>query len=297
MSKKPANFVTQIDTALGQKLKKDLAARDFELSAPPYTLFAAKKKGISCTLYESGKLVVQGKDKDEFIEFYLEPEVLKTFDYTHKETAIINHTHIGIDESGKGDFFGPLCIAGVYADKAGVEKLLELGVQDSKRMNDRAIEKMARQIRDHFDHHSVRINPAKYNELYEKFGNLNHLLAWGHSAAIEALVQSTGCKSVIIDQFANERVVLNAIERKGLQIDLTQRHRGEEDPVVAAASILARDLFVSSLTKLEKEFDCELPKGASAKTKQAAKAFVRRHGAASLPQVAKMHFKTAREIL
>lgn len=178
----PNIFVTKFNLELTAKLKSDLTAQGFEFSTPPYTIFSAKKKGISCTLYQSGKLTVQGKEMGHFLEFYLEPEILGSFAYTYKEESAdsVDATpHIGVDESGKGDFFGPLCIAAVYADNEGIKRLLKLGVKDSKVLSEKTILKIAREIREQFLCHIVRINPLKYNELYTKFGNLNHLLAWG----------------------------------------------------------------------------------------------------------------------
>lgn len=285
-------FVTKIDPALSEKLRNDLVDQGFTLSTPQYTIFAAKKKGISCTLYTSGKLMVQGKDKKEFIEFYLEPEILKDLSFSHPETLIDQTPRIGIDEAGKGDFFGPLCIAGVYASEENIKKLLDMGVRDSKRMGDKAIIALASEIRSLCPHSVVKLFPQKYNELYNKFRNLNHLLAWAHATAIEELVQATQCKTVIIDQFASEHVVENALKKKNLDVSLTQRHYGEEDPVVAAASLLARSAFVEGIDSLGKMVDCILPKGASSQVIQVGKTVVSRHGAPILEKVGKLHFKT-----
>lgn len=292
------SFVATIDLQLAKKLYSDLSEQGFDMAANvPYTLFSAKKKGISCTLYESGKLVVQGKEKEEFIEFYLEPQILQTFAYTHGSALLDTTRRIGIDESGKGDFFGPLCIAGVCAGDREILRLKELGVRDSKSMTDSAILSLAKAIRSEFTHHVVKINPEKYNELYGRFHNLNRLLAWGHATAIETLAKKTGCDNVIIDQFASEHVVIDALKRKELQVTLTQRHRGEEDLVVAAASILAREAFVYGLKHLSEECAIELPKGASQKTVSAGREFAKRYGREQLPRVAKMHFKTLDEIV
>ena len=113
MSSSPC-FTAKIDPGLSNKIEKDLIEQGFEISRPPHTLFSAKKEGISCTLYQSGSLTVQGKDKGAFIEFYLEPEVLKTFQFSHPEAHLDLRAHIGLDEAGKGDFFGPLCIGAVF---------------------------------------------------------------------------------------------------------------------------------------------------------------------------------------
>ena len=289
-------YVVKIDLSLSAKLEADLQNQGFTLSQPPHTVFQAKKKGISCTLYTSGKLTVQGKDSAELIEFYLEP-LIGDFSYTHPHAETDMHARIGIDEAGKGDFFGPLVIAGVYADEAGIKKLIEMGATDSKRINDKVIGKLAPQIMKTFDHSIVRLNPKKYNELYQSFGNLNRLLAWGHATAIEELHKKTGCKHVLIDQFASESVVETALQRKKLDLSLTQRHKGEEDPVVAAASILARHAFVHGLDKLGQEIDFNLPKGASHLVIKAGKRLVTAHGPQILGDVAKLHFKTKQEIL
>lgn len=292
-------FVASIDPELAPKMMKDLIAQGFELTKPAYTAFSARKKGINCTLYLSGKLTVQGSEMSTFIEFYLEPQILKAFTYTysHVDDTLNKTGRIGIDESGKGDFFGPLCVAGVFAEGEAITELKSMGVRDSKTLSETAILKIGNNIRKHFAHQIVKINPAKYNELIAQFHNLNRLLAWGHATAIEQLVEKTSCRKVIIDQFADEHVVITALKRKKLEIDLTQRHRGEEDLVVAAASILARQEFVESLKKMEKEFSQEFPKGASSKTISAGKAFVDKHGAKNLGLVGKLHFKTIHSIL
>jgi ribonuclease HIII len=290
-------FVATIDLSLASKLQADLAEQGFEMTKPPYTLFSALKKGVSCTLYTSGKLTVQGKDKDDFIAFYLEPEILKSVAYTYPEVNIDMTAHIGVDEAGKGDFFGPLCIAGVQADEEGIKKLLAMGVKDSKKMTDKTIMALASKIRLAVPFTVIRIFPTKYNELYVGFKNLNRLLAWGHASAISDLVEKTGCKEALIDQFANESLVENALKKKNVVINLKQRPRAEEDPVVAAASILARAAFVDGIDLLSKEAGLELPKGASSKVIEAGRKLVEKYGKDGLGKFAKLHFKTYNDIL
>lgn len=289
-------FVVTIDLKLASKIKQELAEQGFEISQPQHTLFQAQKPGINCKLYTSGKLTVQGKQKDEWIEFYLEP-LIGNFSFTHRHTDVDLTPRIGIDEAGKGDFFGPLVIGGLYADEAGIQKLIKMGVNDSKRMHDRAIAKMAEKLEKEFAFSIVVINPNKYNELYQSFNNLNRLLAWGHATAIEDLHKQTHCHKALIDQFANESVVELALKKKKLTIDLEQRTKGEEDPVVAAASIIARNGFVRGIERLSRHFDMELPKGASAQVIRAGKKLVARDGPAVLGQVGKLHFKTKQDIL
>ena len=130
---KSSTFTAKISPERIAKLQADLEEQGFAFSTPVHTVFSAKKKGVVCTLYESGSLVVQGKEMDEFIEFYLEPEILNEFKHSHPSVGLDLTPHIGLDEAGKGDFFGPLCIGGVYADSEGIRKLQEMGVKDSKR--------------------------------------------------------------------------------------------------------------------------------------------------------------------
>lgn len=291
-------FVTTLDKAVIEKLKTGLIDQGFEFSTPPYSLFAAKKKGISLTLYTSLKLTVQGKEMASFIEYFLEPEILGAFPFSHPVASkdLDLTARIGVDEAGKGDFFGPLCIASVFAQGSDIEKMANLGVKDSKNLSDTQIAKLAAEIQKSFAHEIVRIGPAKYNEMYQNFGNLNSLLAWGHATAIEKLHIRTNCKTVVIDKFAHETVVIRATQRKKLDIDLTQKVRAEEDLVVAAASILARHAFVDGIKKLSEACGFELPKGASDKVIAAGKKLVEKFGEEALAKYAKIHFKTTEVI-
>lgn len=293
----PSPFTTTLDMQLSDQLLQELKRRECEITTPQYTRFSAKKKGLTCTLYESGKLVIQGKESAEFVEFYLEPEILHSFTFNHPNANIDLTPRIGIDESGKGDFFGPLCIAGVYVTDDQFPMLQKIGVKDSKNLTDPAIRKIANEIKRTCLYHIVRINPLKYNQIYEDFKNLNSLLAWGHATAIEQLVEQSGCRQVIIDQFANEWVVINALKRKKLEIKLTQRHRAEEDLPVAAASILARQAFLEGLDRLSEEVGVTLPKGASQAVKTAGREVLRRWGETRLKEVCKKHFKTFDAVL
>ncbi|MDF2577925.1 MAG: ribonuclease [Chlamydiales bacterium] len=290
-------FVTKLDVSHASDLQKLLSDHNFEFNSVPYSLVSGKKKGISCTLYESGKLVVQGKEAQQFIEFYLEPQILKEFNFTYKELTVDQTPHIGIDEAGKGDVFGPLCIAGVYAEGAGSLKLLDMGVKDSKHLSDQKVLLLSQKIRENYPHHVIILFPRKYNELYPKFPNLNHMLGWGHASVAEQLIQKTGCNNVTIDQFASEYVVENALKRKKMQVQLTQRHRAEEDIVVAAASILARAAFLEGLKQLGDRLGYPLPKGAASITIDFGKKAVEQYGPAILTDIAKTHFKTVKQIL
>lgn len=285
-------YVTTVDPKRAKELLNILIQKGLESSTPPHTLFCAKKKGLSVTFYQSGKLVIQGKETSEFVEFFLEPEFLQTFTLKGVDPNIDRHARIGVDESGKGDFFGPLAVAAVFCGPDQIDALLELGVADSKTLSDQKIIKIAPKIRSLLPHHIVLLNPETYNRLYEQFNNLNHLLAWGHATAIEKVVQQTKCSTVLIDQFASDWVVKNQLKKKSLTLDVTQRPKAESDPVVAAASILARYTFVMSLKKLGDELGIPLAKGASAKVLSTGRKIIAKFGPAALDKLCKKHFST-----
>ena len=203
---------------------------------------------------------------------------------------------IGTDESGKGDYFGPLVIAAVYAGPEEKQMLRRLGADDSKKLKDLKIAVMAQEIKKLCRHEMVVVANPRYNEIYSKIGNLNKLLAWGHARAIENILADTDCGLALSDQFGNPALIQNALMEKGRNIHLEQRHRAEENVVVAAASILARNEFVERMKELEERYSMSFPKGASGMTVAAAREFVGRYGREALCNVAKLHFKITPEI-
>src|SRR5215470_2043770 len=204
---------------------------------------------------------------------------------------------IGIDESGKGDYFGPLVIAGVYVSSEQESSLRAAGVRDSKTITDKKAAILAEQIRTLCPFTVVAIGPERYNSLHASFKNLNKLLAWGHARAIENLLEKITCTRVVADQFGDERFLKNALMAKGREVTLIQKPRAEEETAVAAASILARAEFLRRLQDLSTRYGVALPKGASDVVITAGKEFVRRHGAEALGQVAKLHFRTTVSVL
>ena len=294
----------KLTNAQAAALQAYLQKSSFEFRAVPYARFAGAKDKLNVVFYESGKLVVQGKGTQEFVEFVLEPEILKEVKLGYEE--VLNPdlllARFGVDESGKGDFFGPLCIAGVYVNESVVKAWKDSGIRDSKNISsDKKIAHFAELIRDTPGCVTsvVPVGNESYNRLYTKMRSVNTLLAWGHARVIENLMlQKHRMKPApvraISDQFAASKdVVAKSLMSLGREIELVQRHKAEEDVAVAAASILARHEFVTRLAALEKQFGMKLPKGASAAVDAAAKEFIVRHGVENLPQVAKMHFRTA----
>lgn len=204
---------------------------------------------------------------------------------------------IGSDESGKGDFFGPLVVAAFFMPEGEEAVLRELGVKDSKRTSDARCREIAATLKKGYIHSVVTVGPEKYNELYEKLRNLNRILAWAHARAIENILERVPAGKAVTDQFGDEKFVLNALLKKGRSIELVQMPRAEEDAAVAAASILARAEFLTRLHFLSKDVGAELPKGASALVEEAAVKLVRAKGPGILERVAKTHFKTTTRVL
>jgi ribonuclease HIII len=204
---------------------------------------------------------------------------------------------IGIDESGKGDYFGPLVIAAVFVDATTQDELALMQVRDSKKISDGRILEMAQDIKTICPHSVITIGPHKYNELYAKIRNLNRLLAWGHAKALETLLERVSCERAIADQFGDERLILNALQEKGRKIVLEQRTKAESDIAVAAASILARAEFLVRLKRLSGEIGTTLPKGASPAVELTGKMVVKKYGQERLGTVAKLHFKTTKAVL
>src|SRR3982074_2668368 len=131
------SYTHALTTDQAVKLRSLLSELGFEFSPKPYTLFFAQKNKLSVAVYEKGpKILLQGKGVEEFVQFELEPKILgeAKLGYEEVHSPEMFEAHFGIDESGKGDFFGPLVIAGVYADHGIARKLIDSGVQDSKRI-------------------------------------------------------------------------------------------------------------------------------------------------------------------
>lgn len=205
--------------------------------------------------------------------------------------------HVGTDESGKGDYFGPIVIAGVFLPEGQEEVLGEFGVKDSKRTSDNRSRELAEVIKRGYVYSVVSIGPERYNELYLKLRNLNRILAWGHSRVIENILEKVDCRLAITDQFGDKAFVLNALMKKGKRIELIQKPKAEEDMAVAAASLLARAEFLKRLHFLSQEVGLDLPKGASTLVEEAALKLAKLHGPQILEKVAKTHFKTTQRVL
>ena len=298
------SYTCKLDDEQAALLEAHLVERGYEMREVPHTRFAGHRDKLNVNFYNSGKLLVQGKGTREFVEFVLEPEILKEarLGYEAEIDPDFIRPRLGVDESGKGDFFGPLVIAGVYVNESVVRHWQEKGIKDSKRVtSDKRIGELAKVIRSTPGciWTVVPIGPETYNRMHKKMRTVNQMLAWGPARVIENLMERKAemvppPERAISDQFARSKsTVANALMELGRRIELIQRHKAEEDLAVAGASILARDVFVRKMAELSEKVGKTLPKGGGAPVDVAAKELLAEQGEAILGEVAKVHFRNA----
>ncbi len=300
---KKTSYTFALSPGQQEQLVALLRTGNYRPRETPYTIISVEGPDCNIALYTSGKCVIQGQGAEDWVTYTLEPNVLleARLGYESVHTPEIFQPHIGVDESGKGDFFGPLVIAAAYVDEEIVPAFQKLNVRDSKAItSDKKAEELADAIADVLGDRFalVTIGPRSYNRLYTKMRSVNRMLAWGHARAIEDLLAKTpNATRAISDQFGPTRQIERALMKKGRTIKLEQRPRAESDPAVAAASILARAGFLRALRDIQKKFGIVIPKGASPQVRQAAQTIVTKAGPTALLDIAKCHFKTADDVL
>ncbi len=301
-------YTATLTAEQADRLERHVRAGSYLLREVPYARFSGVRKEYNVTFYLSGKLVVQGKGTRDFVEFILEPEILQkvALGYEQVLDPTLMDPRIGVDESGKGDFFGPLCIAGVYVNAKILGAWSDAGIKDSKSVSsDVQIGRLAKIIRSTLGcvYDVVVIGNEAYNRMHSRYGSVNTVLAWGHARVIENLMEQSPLMvplpvRAISDQFASSKTTVErALMEKGRTLELVQRHKAESDMAVAAASILARDEYVTRMERLEREYEVPLPKGAAKGVEVAGRTAMAKHGAEVLPKIAKMHFRTAYRVL
>lgn len=286
-----------------ETLRSCLEREGFEFVTKDYAIFSGKKGKLNVTVYEKGpKVLVQGKETEDFVRFTLEPEVLGEARLGYEEVwnAEMFEPHFGVDESGKGDFFGPLVIAGVYTDANSTRRLLDEGIMDSKRVSSaKRIREMSDVIRREVGqaYKVIRWAPANYNERYEREGNVNKILARGHARVIQDLKRRfASCGRVLCDKFTRSNLIAKELGVLGVNLKLEERTKAESDLAVAAASILARESFLDWMEKVSERSGIPVPLGAGAESTDAAGEFVRRFGRERLTDFVKIHFKNSERI-
>jgi ribonuclease HIII len=293
-----------------QRLREELVKNAYAIKTAPGAEWIAElgDTKVVCPDSSKGQVKVYGSQRTIFQQNYA-PYIIQDSDGKQASTPEVpislttvpqptGLARIGLDESGKGDYFGPLVIGGVHVDEQTELTLIQMGVRDSKKISDSRIQELAQAIKQLCPHSVVHIGPKRYNELYDDIGNLNELLAWGHARALENVLGSANCNLAVADQFGSESFLLNALLKKGKQIKLEQRPKGEQDTAVAAASILARAEFLQSMDRLSRRAGKKLPRGSSDPLIiPTGREIVGRGGKAALAEFAKLHFKTTQAII
>ncbi|MDC3415717.1 ribonuclease HIII [Aquibacillus salsiterrae] len=294
-----------------EKIKKlkDYYCDDLRAS-PPGAIFAAKTKNATITAYQSGKVLFQGRSPEvEANKWGSTTEPSKNRDSKSLKQKKINEhsfappsslftsSHIGSDEAGTGDYFGPITVAAAYITKDQIPLLKELGVKDSKHLTDEMIKSIAIElVRMEIAYSLVVLHNEKYNELQRKGWSQGKMKTMLHHHAINKLlkkVEPTKPDGILIDQFSQPNVYLNHLksEKAKLQDHVFFMTKAESYSIaVAAGSIIARASFVKQMDKLANTAGVPIPKGASQKVDQAAAVLIRKHGRESLEQYAKVHF-------
>ena len=298
-----STYTLKLDDGQMERLRSILCARGWESFDVAYARYAFKGRDCNVTAYESGKLVVAGKGTEEFVTMTLEPEVTKAprLGYDPVLHPDWFELHAGLDESGKGDLFGPVVAATVIADRSAIEGWIQAGVKDSKKIADTQIVKLDKLIR---GTHGVAVatclcGMAKYNTIMARpHANLNRLLAWQHATALAQALTVKQAPRGLLDQFSKEPLVQRELVKMGIRdFDLQMRTKAEEDPVVAAASVIARAEYVRQIHSLSRQFGAPLQKGAGALVKEQAALIIERFGARLLGNFAKLHFRTSYEVV
>ena len=286
-------YSNKFEKSVEGKLKSFLESDGATISAQQNAIWRARTSNYSAIFYNTGKFLIQGSDVTQIakkVETFLGITSVPTKDNNVSSSMPLKH--IGSDESGKGDFFGPLVIAAVLVDESNIEILQKAGIKDCKQVNDKNINKLAAVIKNNSVFSVITINPTKYNELYAKLKNLNLLLAWGHARAIENILEKKECDYALSDKFGDESLIQNALLKRGKKIHLEQRCKAESDIAVAAASIIARAHFLSGLSELSVKYGIDIPKGASEKVFNAAKLISDKYSKDELKNAVNTHFKT-----
>ncbi|MDR1435911.1 MAG: ribonuclease HIII [Puniceicoccales bacterium] len=302
MGERPiALYSCSLDAGQMEKLENSCEASGWESYFVDHATFAFRGPRVNVVAYRSGKLVVQGKGTEEFVKYTLEPEISGecALGYDEELHGDWFEEHGGMDESGKGDLFGPLVSACVVAGGKTVKEWIGAGVKDCKSIGtSEKIFELAKIIRNSAGAtvEFFSLSMRKHNELYGGFGeNLNRLLAWYHSKSLSNALQRSSPKRVLLDQFSKQPLVQKFFPNCPAAIEM--RPRAEEDPVVAAASIVARAEFLQSLDRLSAQADEQLLRGCGEAVFQQAQRLVRRFGANRLGEFAKLYFSTAQRAI
>ena len=284
--------------------------------APAYAKWQAKDGDTVITLYESGKVVFQGKDADLASDFWVSTEKINSGKVDVKSSAdskkkdkldktsyvnprIYYSSSIGSDEVGTGDYFGPIVVTAAYVTKDDIEYLEEIGVKDSKKLTDNQILEIVPKIIKKIKYESMILTNKEYNEFYSSDLNMNKIKAILHNKVLHKLSNSiNNYEYIIVDQFAEPYVYFNYLKTSSNVVrNITFFTKGEDKHLaVACASLISRYIFINEFDKLSKSLNLELPKGASNLVDEVGKKIVATYGIDKLKEIAKLNFKNTEKI-
>ena len=272
---------------------------------PPGGLFTAKTSNCTITAYKSGKVLFQGGGCEAEAGKWGSPtspntsptsKKTKTLSSSNLPTNIRELSIIGSDEVGTGDFFGPITVCAAYVRQDQLHLLKELGVQDSKNLNDDKISSIAKQIIQFLPYSLLILHNEKYNSMQQSGMSQGKLKALLHNQAIGNLLEKISPEKpelILIDQFAKPEVYYNYLKgQKNVQRENVYFSTKAESIhlAVAAASIIARHAFVQHFESLSKMAGFKIPKGAGSQVDVAAARLIKEKGTEVLPSFVKLHF-------
>ena len=282
-------------------------------NTPPYAKWQAKDGDTVITLYESGKVVFQGKDADLASDFWITTEKLNSGKVDVKNSAnkekkekldyinpkIYYASTIGSDEVGTGDYFGPIVVTATFVAKENIPFLEELGVKDSKKMtNDKILEVVPKIIKT-IPYESIILSNKEYNEKYNSDINMNKIKAILHNKALMTIKnKEQNYDYIVVDQFAEPYVYFNYLKTSSNVVrNITFMTKAEDKCLsVACASIISRYIFLKEFDKLSKSLEMNLLKGASDKVDEQGLTIVKKYGIDKLSEIAKLNFKNTEKI-
>lgn len=312
-----ANKVITKVLNVGDKTKEMMIEyfEDFKREkTPPYALFQADDGDTVVTMYQSGKVVFQGRDADLAADFWIETEkinygkaIVTSSDDKKKEKKEIERkiplriTSIGSDEVGTGDYFGPIVVTASYVTKDNIDFLLELGVKDSKKMSDTEIKKVVPQIIKKIPYHTFVLSNKQYNELYSSDMNMNKMKAILHNKVLSAFADKNKYPydHIVVDQFENPRSYYNHLSDAKFKVyNITFLTKAEDQCLsVACSSLISRYIFLQEIDKISNSINMDIPKGASDLVDNVGKEIVSKYGNDKLKDIAKLNFKNTEKIM
>lgn len=278
---------------------------------PAYSIFQAVDGDSVVTLYESGKIVFQGRDADLASQFWIETERMNNANLEVKNSdkkennkkdfidpKIYYSTSIGSDEVGKGDFFGPIVVTAAYVKKEDIPFLEKLGIKDSKKMDDSKILEIVPKMIEKITYESVVFSNKEYNEKQKQGYNINKITAILHNQVLSKLKNKYPYDYIIVDQFAEKYVYFSYLKNvNNVVLDITFLTKAESKCLsVACASLISRYIFLKEYLKLSQKLNMPLPKGAGSKVDETGALIVKKFGKEILFDISKVNFKNTEKI-